>query len=197
MVDMWQWKASRGGMLGRVDDQFIGPPYEPSKDEAAYMARYQGGYWNDPGRTIYSYNYKFFSPKEYQGPVEVIKLPKDWKKTQDQLGKISFDPNTSDVSHAKSAASGARRDMVSKSAKFILETTAAVSGEPAGNIHSCHFCSTNFKKAMRLSSGDQNAWRTMPLTRSVERPVSESNSTMVRSSPSLESDRVYSSFLPS
>jgi hypothetical protein len=94
-VDMWQWKASRGGMLGRVDDQFIGPPYDPSKDDAAYKARYQGGYWNDPGKTIYSYNYKFF-PKDYQGPVEVLKLPKDWKKTQDQLGKISFDPNTSD-----------------------------------------------------------------------------------------------------
>jgi cytochrome b subunit of formate dehydrogenase len=93
--DLWQWKASRGGMLGRVDDQFMGPPYEPSKDDAAYKARYQGGYWNDPGKTIYSYNFKFF-PKDYQGPVEVVKLPKDWKKTQDQLGKISFDPNTSD-----------------------------------------------------------------------------------------------------
>ena len=94
-VDMWQWKASRGGMLGRVDDQFIGPPYEPSADDKVYKARYQGGYWNDPGRTIYSYNFKFI-PKDYQGPVEVVKLPKDWKKTQDQLGKISFDPNTSD-----------------------------------------------------------------------------------------------------
>jgi len=94
-VDMWQWKASRGGSLGRVDDQFIGPPYDPSKDDQAYKARYQGGYWNDPGRAIYSYNYKFF-PKDYKGPVEVIKLPKDWKKTQDQLGKISFDPNVSD-----------------------------------------------------------------------------------------------------
>jgi hypothetical protein len=83
------------GSLGRVDDQFIGPPIDPSKDDQAYKARYQGGYWNDPGRAIYSYNYKFF-PKDYKGPVEVIKLPKDWKKTQDQLGKISFDPNVSD-----------------------------------------------------------------------------------------------------
>jgi hypothetical protein len=99
-VDMWQWKASRGGMLGRVDDQFIGPPYEPSKDEAAYMARYQGGYWNDPGKTIYSYNFKFFK-KGYEGPLDVVKLPKDWKKTQDQLGKISFDPNTSDDENSR------------------------------------------------------------------------------------------------
>ena len=99
-VDMWQWKASRGGSLGRVDDQFIGPPYEPSKDDAAYKARYQGGYWNDPGRAFYSYNYRFFE-KSYKGPVEVLKLPKDWKKTQDQLGKISFDPNTSDDENSR------------------------------------------------------------------------------------------------
>ena len=99
-MDLWQWKASRGGMLGRVDDQFMGPPYDPTPDDQAYKARYQGGYWNDPGRTIYSYNYKFF-PKEYKGPVEVIKLPKDWKKTQDQLGKISFDPNTSDDENSR------------------------------------------------------------------------------------------------
>jgi cytochrome b subunit of formate dehydrogenase len=94
-VDMWQWKASRGGSLGRVDDQFIGPPYDPSKDEQAYKARYQGGYWNDPGRAFYSYNYKYFD-KNHQGPVEVLKLPKDWKKTQDQLGKFNLDPNSSD-----------------------------------------------------------------------------------------------------
>jgi cytochrome b subunit of formate dehydrogenase len=94
-VDMWQWKASRGGSLGRVDDQFIGPPYDPSKDEQAYKARYQGGYWNDPGRAFYSYNYKFFD-KDYKGPVEVLKLPKDWKKIQDQLGKFNLDPNSSD-----------------------------------------------------------------------------------------------------
>jgi cytochrome b subunit of formate dehydrogenase len=94
-VDMWQWKASRGGMLGRVDDQYIGPPRDVSADEAAYKARYQGGYWNDPGRAYYSYNYKFF-PKDHKGPVEVLRLPKDWKKTQDNLGKFNLNPNSGD-----------------------------------------------------------------------------------------------------
>ena len=94
-ADLWQWKASRGGMLGRVDDQYMGPPYEPTKDDAAYRSRYQGGYWNDPGRTIYSYNYKFFA-RGYTGPVEVVKLPKDWKKTLAQLGKFDLDPGSSD-----------------------------------------------------------------------------------------------------
>jgi hypothetical protein len=93
--DLWQWKASRGGMLGRVDDQFMGPPYEPSAAEASYNARYQGGYWNDPGRAYYSYNYKFFK-KGYHGPVEVLRLPKDLKKTVANLGKYDLDPDSSD-----------------------------------------------------------------------------------------------------
>ena len=71
-VDMWQWKASRGGMLGRVDDQYIGPPRDVSPDEAAYRARYQGGYWNDPGRAYYSLQLQGLSRRDYKGPVEVI-----------------------------------------------------------------------------------------------------------------------------
>jgi cytochrome b561 len=100
IADLWQWKASRGGMLGRVDDQYMGPIYEPSKDDAAYMARYQGGYWNDPGRGYYSYNFKFFK-KGYEGPLEVVRLPKDWRKTQAQLGTVSFDPNASDDENSR------------------------------------------------------------------------------------------------
>jgi len=99
-LDMWQWKASRGGLLGRVDDQWIGPPYEPSATDKVYQSRYQGGYWNDPGHNIYSYNYKFF-PKGSTGPVEVIRLPKDWKKTLAQLGKFDFDPNSSDDENSR------------------------------------------------------------------------------------------------
>jgi hypothetical protein len=30
-VDVWQWKASRGGHLGRVDDQYFGPPRDPTR----------------------------------------------------------------------------------------------------------------------------------------------------------------------
>jgi hypothetical protein len=95
VVDLWQWKASRGGMFGQVDDQYIGPPYEPSKDDKEYRSRYQGGYWNDPGRATYSYNYKPV-PKNHSGPVQVVRLPKDWKLTVAQLGKFNLDPNSSD-----------------------------------------------------------------------------------------------------
>ena len=33
ILDVWQWKASRGGMLGYVDDQHFGPPTEPKPAE--------------------------------------------------------------------------------------------------------------------------------------------------------------------
>ena len=51
---MWQWKASRGGLLGYVDDMFIGAPTEPTYLEAAGQARYQAGYWGDPGQPSYT-----------------------------------------------------------------------------------------------------------------------------------------------
>jgi cytochrome b561 len=94
-IDMWQWKATRGGVLGRVDSQYIGPPYEPSADEASYNARYQGGYWNKPGHNLYSYNFKFIH-KGDRGPITVLRLPKDWKAQVAALGKYDFDPNSSD-----------------------------------------------------------------------------------------------------
>jgi len=94
-IDMWQWKASRGGLLGRVDSQYIGPPYEPTKDDASYDARYQGGYWNKPGHNLYSYNFKFIH-KGDNGPITVMRLPKDWKAQVAALGKYDLDPNSSD-----------------------------------------------------------------------------------------------------
>jgi hypothetical protein len=96
VMDVWQWKASRGGHLGRVDDQYFYTPREPTANEKAGKERYQAGYWNDPGRAFYSYNYKTQPPGGYRGPVEVYRLPKDWKATVAALGHYSLDPDSSD-----------------------------------------------------------------------------------------------------
>ncbi len=80
-MDMWQWKASRGGHLGYVDDQYFGPPRDTTPAEAAGKARYQAGYWNDPGRAFYSYNYAGVPPGGFRGPLKLQRLPKDWKAT--------------------------------------------------------------------------------------------------------------------
>ncbi|ACA17113.1 Ankyrin [Methylobacterium sp. 4-46] len=94
-VDMWQWKSSRGGLLGHVDDQYMGPPREPTPDEARKRARYQGGYWNDPGSTIYSYNFPFEGPGGYAGPVKPKRLPVDPAATMAALGHFDLkNPDT-------------------------------------------------------------------------------------------------------
>ena len=74
-ADVWQWKASRGGLLGRVDDMCFGPPNEANEAMKAGKARYQAGYDSDPGTGFYVYNYKTEAPGGYRGPVTLRKLP--------------------------------------------------------------------------------------------------------------------------
>ena len=98
-VDVWQWKASRGGGLGVVDDQYFGPPRDATPGEASGKARYQGGYWNDPGRAFYSYNYKI--DVGHRGPVpQLSRLPKDLGATVAALGQFDLDPESSDTEGA-------------------------------------------------------------------------------------------------
>ncbi|HEX2727648.1 MAG TPA: ethylbenzene dehydrogenase-related protein [Beijerinckiaceae bacterium] len=93
ILDVWQWKASRGGMLGYVDDMFFGPPFEPKPAEAAGTTRYQAGYTNDPGSAFYVYNYKPEPPGGYKGPVQLLRLPKDLGATTAAMGRIDLSPD--------------------------------------------------------------------------------------------------------
>jgi cytochrome b subunit of formate dehydrogenase len=101
LMDVWQWKASRGGHLGFVDDQYFDAPRDVTPAEAAGKARYQAGYWNDPGRAFYVYNYVGEPPGGYRGPVKVQRLPKDWRATMAALGNFDFDPDSSDEEGAR------------------------------------------------------------------------------------------------
>lgn len=93
MVDMWQWKPSRGGMLGHVDNMYMAPPRDPTPDEASQLIRYQGGYWGDPGRASYVYNFLPLRPSEYHpgSPVAIRRLPKDYQAMAKAMGH--WDPN--------------------------------------------------------------------------------------------------------
>ncbi len=97
MVDMWQWKASRGGLLGEVDDMYIGPPRPPTPSEIAQVNRYQAGYWGDPGDTPYTYNFKLYKPSEYTEdmPVEILRLPKDYNEMNRKMGSWNPEPGGS------------------------------------------------------------------------------------------------------
>ena len=97
MVDMWQWKASRGGLLGEVDDMYIGPPRAPTPNEVALVNRYQAGYWGDPGDTPYTYNFKLLKPSEYRdgAPVPILRLPKDHVAMSKAMGRWDPEPGSS------------------------------------------------------------------------------------------------------
>ena len=75
LMDVWQWKASRGGHLSYVDDQYFDVPRPTTPAEAAGKTRYQAGYWNDPGRASYSYNYAGEPSGGFKGPVNVQAPP--------------------------------------------------------------------------------------------------------------------------
>ena len=84
--EMWQWKSTRGGMLGSMDHQFIGPPREPTEREAKGLDRYQGGYSNYDGASPYTYNWVSEPVGGYKGPVKVKFLPKDLAATKVAMG---------------------------------------------------------------------------------------------------------------
>ena len=92
-VEMWQWKSTRGGVLGNIDHQYMGPPREPTDKEVAVKARYQGGYWNYDGAGPYMYNFAFEGPPDgYKGPIKVQALPKDLEATKAAMGRPITDP---------------------------------------------------------------------------------------------------------
>ena len=95
-MDMWQWKASRGGMLGVVDDMWFGPPVPANEGQRAGQTRYSAGYDGDPGRKFYEYNWKNEPPGGYRGPVQVVRLPRDWQAMTAKLGTVAFGPDFND-----------------------------------------------------------------------------------------------------
>lgn len=100
-LDVWQWKSTRGGLLGRVDDMHFGPPVEPTPEQAAGKKRYAAGYKADPGKAFYSVNHKVDGERGYDGPVTVLRLPKNLAATQAAMGPFELDPEYSLSSDAR------------------------------------------------------------------------------------------------
>lgn len=95
-MDVWQWKAARGGMLGQVDDMWFGTPKKPNEKQIAGLKRYSAGYDADDGKSFYIYNYKGQPPGGFRGPVEVLRLPVDYRATNAKMGDINLSVETSD-----------------------------------------------------------------------------------------------------
>jgi hypothetical protein len=101
IVDVWQWKASRGGLLGFVDDGHFGPPVEPTRDEAEGRIPYKGGYATDPGSANHVHNFEQRGPGGYRGPVKPKRLPVDWQVTWSAMGRVDANPTIGESDGAR------------------------------------------------------------------------------------------------
>jgi cytochrome b subunit of formate dehydrogenase len=93
IVDVWHWKAARGGLFGWVDDNYFGPPAKPKPEEVAGTSRYKAGYATDPGKAVYSNNFAHEPQGGYRRPVEPKRLPISVESTTTAMGRIDLDPN--------------------------------------------------------------------------------------------------------
>nr|WP_319385214.1 ethylbenzene dehydrogenase-related protein [uncultured Roseibium sp.] len=96
LIDVWQWKAARGGMLGKVDDMWFGTPIEPNEAQVAGKKRYSAGYGADEGKSFYVYNYKKQPGSNYEGTVDVLRLPADYVETAKLMGHLDLSIEATD-----------------------------------------------------------------------------------------------------
>jgi hypothetical protein len=96
-VEVWQWKASSGGLLGWVDKNHFDVPTEASQAQSDGQVPYRGGFIQDPRTAeLYSDNFEPQPVGGYVQPIQPKRLPKNWKATAEALGRIDTDPNHSD-----------------------------------------------------------------------------------------------------
>jgi hypothetical protein len=95
-ADVWQWHASRSGMLGWVDDTHFGPPAEPTDAQKHGQSAYKGGFAPDPGSALTELNFEERGPGGYDRPVIPKRLPKDIRKAVQATREMALDPNFGD-----------------------------------------------------------------------------------------------------
>ncbi len=93
-VEVWEWKAASGGLLGWVDKDHFGTPVAPTEAQTVGQRPYHGGFIVDPrAASIYSDNFEERGPGGYEQPVQPRRLPKDWRATFKALGQVDLDPD--------------------------------------------------------------------------------------------------------
>ncbi|HVY57147.1 MAG TPA: ethylbenzene dehydrogenase-related protein [Xanthobacteraceae bacterium] len=101
-VEVWQWKAASGGLLGWIDKNHFGMPATPTKAQVAGERPYRGGFIEDPrAASIYYDNFEAKPPGGYEAPIQPKRLPKDWRATWVALGHVDLDPEHGDSDGAR------------------------------------------------------------------------------------------------
>jgi hypothetical protein len=101
MLDVWHWKAARGGLLGYVDDNYFSTPAKPKPEEAAGKQRYKAGYATDQGKAFYANNFKHEPAGGYRGPVQPARLPANLDALRASMGRIDLAPDHGEDEYAR------------------------------------------------------------------------------------------------
>ena len=92
-VDVWQWKATSTNVAGFMDDDYFGPPVEPTRAQVEGEIPYHGGFASDPGAASYMSNFAPHHPKAYGQVIVPRRLPIDAKRMMASMGKIDISPS--------------------------------------------------------------------------------------------------------
>jgi hypothetical protein len=97
-MEVWQWKASSGGLLGWIDKNHFDLPADPTRAQTAGEVPYRGGYVQDSrAASLYGDNFEAQPVSGYERPVQPKRLPTDWKATYAALGKVDLEPDQGDT----------------------------------------------------------------------------------------------------
>jgi hypothetical protein len=95
--DIWEWRASHGGMIGWIDNGHFGAPLPASSAPAG--KRYPGGFALDPGSSLYQDNFDVASNEDAYPLVRPRRLPKHAARIL-WLTSLDLDAETSDADTA-------------------------------------------------------------------------------------------------
>ena len=96
--DIWQWRASHGGLLGWIDNGHFGAPLPASAGSSA--RRYTGGFALDGGPLPYQDNFEIASNEEAYPLVRPLRLPASAALIL-RLSSFNLDPEYSDASSSR------------------------------------------------------------------------------------------------
>ena len=101
-ADVWQWKATSGGMTGWMDDDHFGPPLTPTPMQVSNAVPYRGGFAPDPGKSNYADNFdRAQKPVNGDDIVTPRRLPKDLAAIVTAMGQVTLDPDVGESDGAR------------------------------------------------------------------------------------------------
>jgi cytochrome b subunit of formate dehydrogenase len=101
VADVWQWRASHGGIAGHIDNAHFGAPASAHERRDPATARYAGGYALDPAPAAYEDNFVVNVDAEGNAIVHPKRVPRDLAAMSRTMGRVSGAANESEAESAR------------------------------------------------------------------------------------------------